>query len=263
MSTSTEFKRELLAKVQALGGPAYLRRRRTPASPPAGLVKPQVTLAKPTQSGLGAPANPGDFVKRKYSTVRPRVLVIGSSTGGPPAVIKVLEELKPVLKYIPILITQHMPQTFTGIFANHIARATGVEAHEGQHNEVIHAGQIYVAPGGRHMIIDRQEAKPVIRLTDGPEINFCKPAVDPLFESVARIYGSASLAVVFTGMGADGAMGAVKIADAGGSVIAQDEASSVVWGMPGATAKAGACSAVLPLDKISKEITKLVQGITI
>ncbi len=270
VSTSVEFQRELLQKIHAIAGPAHLRRRNKNVTP--SVAEPEKTLGALTagvrttdQSAVQKPAQPAVSINdklslRRFSSVRPRILLIGSSTGGPPAVIKVLEELQPLLKYIPVLVTQHMPKTFTGIFASHIGKATGVKAHEGQDQELIMANNIYVAPGGIHMLADRDGSKPIIRLSDGPDINFCKPAVDPMFESASKVYGPASLAVVFTGMGSDGAKGAVKVADAGGSVIAQDEASSVVWGMPGATARAGACSAILPLDKISDQITRLVQG---
>ena len=255
VTTSTAFRRELMEKIRALA-PKHRRRIREQEKSTPAQTSPQKTIISKPAATLQT-----KYKMRPYSTVRPRVLVIGSSTGGPPAVIKVLQELRPVLKYVPILITQHMPSTFTGIFSDHVAKATGIDAHEGLDNELVKTGGIYIAPGGRHMIVERDGTKPIIRLTDGPEVNFCKPAVDPLFESVCKLYGPATLAVVFTGMGADGANGAVKVADAGGTVLAQDEASSVVWGMPGATAKAGACSAILPLNKMAGEITQLIQGI--
>ena len=252
VTTSTEFRRDLLDKVRALGR-AQKSRSKIPLK---RVEKSNQTISKIVTNSTST----AKYNLRPFSNVRPRVLVIGSSTGGPPAVMKVLEDVAPVLKYLPVLITQHMPATFTGIFAGHLGRGTGVETREGQNGDPLKAGTIYVAPGGKHMIIERDGAKPIIRLTDGPDINFCKPAVDPLFDSAAKVYGAATLAVVFTGMGADGAKGAVKIADAGGSVIAQDEASSVVWGMPGATAKAGACSVILPLNQIASKLTQLIQG---
>ena len=233
VTTSKEFRCDLIEKVRVLGRAKKSRSR----LPSKRVEKTSQTISKIVTNSTV----PTKYNLRSFSNVRPRILVIGSSTGGPPAVMKVLEDVAPVLKYLPVLITQHMPATFTGIFAGHLGRGTGVPTKEGQDGDLIKAGNIYVAPGGKHMIIERDGAKPIIRLTDGPEINFCKPAVDPLFDSVAKVYGAATLATVFTGMGADGANGAVNIADAGGSVIAQDEASSVVWGMPGATAKAGAC----------------------
>jgi len=153
-----------------------------------------------------------------------------------------------------------MPPTFTGILAEHLGRATGRPAAEGKNGEPILPGRIYVAPGGKHMLVGGG-AVPSIRLDDGPPVNFCKPAVDPFFQSAAGVYGAAALAVVLTGMGHDGAEGGRAVAAAGGTVIAQDEASSVVWGMPGATARAGVCSAVLPLDRIPGQLTKYLKGI--
>lgn len=258
VSTSEEFKTDLLQKIRALGKAARRARPRTAPQPDKAAAALQ-PLAAPTPAAATETTITGHST-RKFSPVKPRVLVIGSSTGGPPAVIKVLEELAPTLRYLPVLITQHMPATFTGIFASHIAKATGADTHEGEDGEALIAGKIYVAPGGRHMSIDRLGAKPVIKLTDGPEINYCKPAVDPLFETAATVYGPACLALVLTGMGTDGALGAVRVADAGGSVIAQDEATSIVWGMPGATAKSGACSAVLPVNQIAKQINALIEG---
>ena len=255
VTTSTAFRRELIEKIKALAPAPSKRLRRQPSSGALAAPTKKTIISKPEVKAQT------EYKMRPYSTVRPRVLVIGSSTGGPPALIKVMEELKPVLKYVPVLITQHMPSTFTGIFSEHIAKATGVDAHEGRDGEPLKAGTIYIAPGGRHMIVEREGTKPIIRLTDGPEINFCKPAVDPLFNSVSSLYGPATLAAVFTGMGSDGAKSAVTVADSGGSVIAQDEATSVVWGMPGATAKAGACCAILPLNAMAQEITQLIQGI--
>jgi two-component system chemotaxis response regulator CheB len=159
-----------------------------------------------------------------------------------------------------VLITQHMPPTFTTILAEHLARAGHCPAHEAEDGEAIVPGTIYLAPGGRHMAVGRRNGAPAISLSDGPLVNFCRPAVDPLFTTAAQTWGSAILAVILTGMGSDGMHGAQDVAAAGGSVIAQDEASSVVWGMPGAAANAGICSAVLPLDAIAPKLVRLFRG---
>jgi two-component system chemotaxis response regulator CheB len=153
-----------------------------------------------------------------------------------------------------------MPPTFTTILAEHLARASGRRAHEPEHGERVVAGNIYVAPGGRHMRVVRREGHPVIALDDGPLVNFCRPSVDPLFSSAASIWGAWILAVILTGMGSDGTRGATDVVRAGGSVIAQDEATSVVWGMPGSVANAGVCSAVLPLDQIAPKVVRLFGG---
>ncbi|MGB6747483.1 MAG: chemotaxis protein CheB, partial [Xanthobacteraceae bacterium] len=132
--------------------------------------------------------------------------------------------------------------------------------HEAEDGEPVLAGGIYVAPGGRHMRVARDGDAIRIALGDDPPINFCRPAVNALFSSAAPIWGAASLALVLTGMGADGTQGALDIVAAGGSVIAQDEATSVVWGMPRSVAQAGLCSAVLPLDQIAPKIIRLLSG---
>lgn len=256
VTTSTEFRNDLIGKIKALGA----QRKKRAAQPSQPVIAQPAVLAKATAvPAAGITAQPVATL-REPSRLRPRVLVIGSSTGGPPALATVLEQLAPHLKNIPVLITQHMPSTFTGIFASHLARASGLEAKEGIDGETLKPGRIYVAPGGRHMIVERSGASAIIRLTDGPEVNFCKPAVDPLFETVAKVYGGCTLAAVFTGMGTDGAIGGTIIADAGGSVIVQDEATSVVWGMPGATARAGACCAIVPLSQMAEKLSKLIQG---
>jgi len=205
-------------------------------------------------------ARSADITLRPFALTIPRVLLIGASTGGPQALTGLLGALGPALDRVPLLITQHMPPTFTTILAEHLARASGRPAREGSDGEAIQPGNIYIAPGGRHMRVNRHDGVVTIALDDGPQINFCKPAVDPLFASAARVYGGGVLAVVLTGMGSDGTRGAQAIASAGGSVIAQDEATSVVWGMPGSAAQAGVCSAVLPLDEIAPKVAHLIAG---
>jgi two-component system chemotaxis response regulator CheB len=268
VTTSAEFRNDLIEKIKALGAKRAKRtsaRRQssigTSSQARASNSAPRPVLTETTTVSQPEVTNSPGLSLRAASKMRPRVLVIGSSTGGPPALVSVMEKLAPKLGNIPVLITQHMPATFTGIFASHIARASGLVAKEGIDGETIIPGRVYVAPGGRHMIVERKGASAVIRLTDGPEVNFCKPAVDPLFETASKVFGASTLAVVFTGMGTDGAKGADIVANAGGSVLAQDEETSVVWGMPGATAKIGACCAILPLNKIADKLANLIQGI--
>jgi two-component system chemotaxis response regulator CheB len=168
--------------------------------------------------------------------------------------------MRGVLERAPILITQHMPPTFTAILAEHLERVARRPAHEGIDGEEINSGTIYIAPGGRHMRVERHGGTAVIALDDAPPINFCKPSVDPLFASAAKVWGSWVLGLMLTGMGADGSRGAEAVAAAGGALIAQDEASSVVWGMPGHVAQAGLCSAVLPLGEIAPRLSRLFGG---
>jgi two-component system chemotaxis response regulator CheB len=186
--------------------------------------------------------------------------LIGSSTGGPQALMTLVAELGAVIDRFPVLITQHMPPTFTTILAEHLARTSHRPAHEAVDGEIIKPGQIYLAPGGRHMRVARHGTDAVIALDDGPPVNFCKPAVDPLFTSAIDVWQGGIMALVLTGMGSDGTRGGKEIVAAGGSVIAQDEASSVVWGMPGAAAHAGICAAVLPLNQIAPKLVRVFSG---
>ena len=236
-----EFRRELISKIKALSRPRKFKPKLVSGASPAVQLAPKIALRKP-------------------SPFKPEALAIGSSTGGPQALFKVFETLKDTVK-IPIFITQHMPPTFTTILAEHIERVCGVECAEGRHKERVALNRIYVAPGEYHMVIDCDDDGSFIRINRDPPENFCRPAVDPMFRSLAKIYGTKILSVVLTGMGQDGADGGKVIVDAGGTCIAQDEASSIVWGMPGAAANAGICSAVLPLDDIAPKIIQLLKGV--
>jgi two-component system chemotaxis response regulator CheB len=207
-----------------------------------------------------AETEPPRFKLRPFSAVQPRVLLVGASTGGPQALIRLMSRLDAVTESAPVLITQHMPATFTTILAAHLARSSAKLVREAEDSEPVLAGTVYLAPGGKHMRVARRDGTAVIALDDGPPVNFCKPAVDPLFQSAATVWGAWNLAIVLTGMGADGSRGAAEIVASGGSVIAQDEASSVVWGMPGAAVEAGVCSAVLPLDQIGPAVVRLFLG---
>jgi two-component system, chemotaxis family, protein-glutamate methylesterase/glutaminase len=199
-------------------------------------------------------------VLRALPATPPRVLVVGCSTGGPQALNALVAQIGGVLDRAPVLITQHMPPTFTAILAEHLARIANRPVREAQEGEEVNAGTIYLAPGGRHMSVVRRDGIAAIALSDGPLINFCKPAVDPLFSSAAEVWGAKVVGLVLTGMGSDGLRGAQAIAAAGGAILAQDEATSVVWGMPGQVAHAGVCSAVLPLDEIAPRLVRLFAG---
>lgn len=194
---------------------------------------------------------------RTHTPEPPDVIAIGSSTGGPQALFNLLGTMRAGTVKQPILITQHMPATFTTILAEHISRVSGWDAKEGQDGEVIKPGRVYVAPGDFHMLVETKGADKILRLTkDAPE-NFCRPSVDPMLRSISAAYGKRVLVAILTGMGSDGAKGGAVVVQAGGTVIAQDEATSVVWGMPGAAAQAGICSAVMPLGDIAPWMIKL------
>ncbi len=269
LTTSIDFKRELIDKITQLG--QRVRQRGgltpTPTSAPVIVSQPSVgrTSFRTTNGNVVAhPAPSGrpkaNFVIRSYSNVRPRILAIGSSTGGPQALNALFGAIGSSVGQVPVVLTQHMPPTFTAILAEHLSKAAGRKAAEGKDGEVLVPGNIYVAPGGRHMILARHGTDTIIKLTDAPPVNFCKPAVDPLFDTVCDIYGNATLALVLTGMGNDGAEGVRRIGQAGGSVIAQDEETSVVWGMPGAAAMTGQCSDVIPLDEIGRKVSRILLG---
>jgi len=263
ITTSTSFRRELIDKIRALGS------RRKPAMPAA--VRGDERYGEPALRRVASPSlapqlivpqllEQGALKLRPLSLMPPRVLLVGASTGGPQALNRVLAQVGNVIDQAPVLVVQHMPPTFTTILAEHLTRAVGRPAHEALDGEEIRAGKIYIAPGGHHMRVVRRGGSPTIAIEDGPLVNFCKPAVDPLFDSAAEIWGGKNLAVVLTGMGSDGTRGAANLVAAGGTVIAQDEESSVVWGMPGSVANAGLCSAILPLDRIAPKIVRLFAG---
>ncbi len=251
--TSAAFHREVIEKIRNLGRLRRppLARRYMPAAAPIKVPALRQGEDRPRQTET-APLS-----LRPFALPVPRVLLIGSSTGGPQALTTLLEKLAAAIDRGPVLIAQHMPPTFTTVLAEHLSRAAGRGAHEGEDGEPVLPGGIYVAPGGRHMRVEQDRDGVRIALGTDPPINFCKPAVDALFSAAAAVWGAASLAVVLTGMGCDGTRGAADIVAAGGSVIAQDEATSVVWGMPRAVARAGLCSAVLPLDQIAGTINRL------
>jgi two-component system, chemotaxis family, protein-glutamate methylesterase/glutaminase len=256
------FHHDLIQKIRSFG--AKLRRSRTTTSPSlAPSHAPAHDRAREaatrTAPALVQPSHP-PLVRRAFSAHAPRALLIGSSTGGPQALMALVTELGPVIDRFPVLITQHMPPTFTTILAEHLARSSRRPAHEAIDGEVVKPGRIYLAPGGRHMRVVRHGADVAIALDDGPPVNFCKPAVDPLFTSAIDIWQGGILALVLTGMGSDGMRGGKEIVAAGGNVIAQDEATSVVWGMPGAVANAGICAAILPLNQIAPKLVRLFAG---
>jgi two-component system chemotaxis response regulator CheB len=237
------FRRELIEKIRQLGPRA--RPRRVPALELRHTARSQVPL-----------------VLRPMPLSPPRVLLIGSSTGGPQALHAVLTAAGAALARVPVVITQHMPPMFTAILAEHLSRALRVPVREAADGEPLAAGSIYVAPGGHHLRVAGRSGAAVAAIDDGPPVNFCKPAVDPLFSSAAAVWGPKALALVLTGMGHDGLAGARDLVEAGGHVLAQDEATSVVWGMPGQVAQAGLCSAVLPLGEIAPRLKRLFAGDT-
>ncbi len=255
VTTSISFRRELIEKVRALGQRAK-RFRGVPSV--AREVAPSIVPDRPHLTPREAGRGP--LALRPMPTMPPRVLLIGASTGGPQALNAIIAQIGSVFERVPVLITQHMPPTFTTILAEHLTRVAQRLVHEAKDGEEINAGGIYLAPGGKHMQVARRDGAAVIAIDDGPLVNFCKPSVDPLFSTAAAIWGPKVLALVLTGMGSDGLNGARAITAAGGTILAQDEATSVVWGMPGQVAHAGLCSAILPLPEIGPRLARLFTG---
>ncbi|MBL9169404.1 MAG: chemotaxis response regulator protein-glutamate methylesterase [Verrucomicrobiales bacterium] len=219
---------------------------------------------------LRVDAPPGDhtqFVSRlKPATLPPRtgpkrpieILAIGTSTGGPNALATVFKSF-PKDFPLPIVIVQHMPPMFTALLAERLHALGSVGFQEGKHGQRLQPGQAYIAPGGKHMEVRREGLQTVLHLHEGTPENSCRPAVDVLFRSVAAAYGASSLGVVLTGMGQDGLRGCQHLREKQAQVIAQDELSSVVWGMPGCVVQAGLADAILPLERVASEIVQRVR----
>ncbi|OFW88406.1 MAG: hypothetical protein A3B66_09550 [Alphaproteobacteria bacterium RIFCSPHIGHO2_02_FULL_46_13] len=249
-----DFKDNLTNMIREIAGAKKLQPSSSKATPAARTPAPHPH--EPTKSRLHPHAAKTVVLRPPHEGFlgKPDILAIGSSTGGPNALFKLLGTLRGI--DIPIIVTQHMPPTFTRILAEHIKMQTGLAAVEAEDGMPLVAGRVHVAPGGFHMLIDRKGAMPVIRIDNGPLENFCKPAVDPMLRSAIKIFGNKIMTVILTGMGSDGMLGSREVVKAGGRVISQDEATSIVWGMPGAVALDGLCSAVLPLDEIGPWLRK-------
>jgi two-component system chemotaxis response regulator CheB len=214
-----------------------------------------LTAAAPVRA-VGKIAEPRPVPSRAFAS-QIDILTIGVSTGGPNALAALMPGL--VKKFpVPIVIVQHMPALFTRLLAERITTVSGLFAREGQPGALLRPGEVWVAPGGFHMEVERKAGRVYLRTHEDPPENSCRPAVDVLFRSVARVYGQRSLAIVLTGMGQDGLRGCEHIGEAGGRVLVQDEATSVVWGMPGAVAQAGLADKILPLSDMADEINRLV-----
>jgi two-component system chemotaxis response regulator CheB len=230
------FRRELLAKVTGL---ARLRR----------------------DTGSTSPASPATSAPtlRPASRQRPMLLAIGSSTGGPQALFTLVQGLGRQIS-VPVVLTQHMPKSFTPILADHLGKLGGLPCTEACHGESLLPGHIYLAPGDQHLLVELQSGKLRARLTDDPPENFCRPSVDPMLRSASTACQGRVLVVMLTGMGHDGLAGTRTVIDAGGTALAQDERTSVVWGMPGAVAQAGLCHAILPLPSIAAKTLELLES---
>jgi two-component system, chemotaxis family, protein-glutamate methylesterase/glutaminase len=192
----------------------------------------------------------------RAAKVRPKVVVVGVSTGGPTALGTILPEL-PAGFPLPVLVVQHMPPLFTRLLADRLHAACRLPVQEASQGVPVEAGKILIAPGDFHLKVSPAGGGVCVSLDQSPPQNSCRPAVDALFTSVGEVYGGAAIAVILTGMGQDGLRGAEILKARGASVLAQDEASSVVWGMPGAVVNAGLADRVLPLGQVVPEILRM------
>ncbi|MCQ8240688.1 chemotaxis-specific protein-glutamate methyltransferase CheB [Rhizosaccharibacter radicis] len=236
------FMREILAKLRSV-----VDRR----SPPSACSTANPVVPPP-------PHAPPPTVLRRAGGAQPLLLAIGSSTGGPQALFTLFGALTRKLP-VPIVLTQHMPASFTNSLAQHLSRLGHRDCAEAKEGQQLLPDMIYVAPGDRHLLIRRDgEKRLVAHLDDGPAEQSCRPAVDPMLRSASESCNGRVLAVILTGMGRDGCGGAAALVAAGGTVLAQDEVSSVVWGMPGAVARAGLCHAILPLDRLASAINDML-----
>lgn len=242
-----EFYRILISKIKALAPYEASSARPIKPVPSAQPVAP--AKAAPLYNAIAAPTH---ALKRADQMRNMQAIAIASSTGGPQALLHIFHEFKGKELRVPMFITQHMPPNFTAILADHISKASGLDCHEAVEDEEVRGGVIYLAPGDYHMAVVRSGTGPCrMQLNQNPPENFCRPSADPMFRSLAKIYNDKLLAVVLTGLGADGARGAREVVEAGGVVVSQDEATSVVYGMPKAVADAKLTSAVFTLNDVA------------
>ncbi len=252
LAGAADYKRDLLAKVRSLGARAVSAANLSHAYGAASL----------GSSGARALAAPAPILRVVTQKLIPEAIFIGSSTGGPEALREVIAGLAGKLR-VPVFITQHMPQMFTKILADHLTKQTKASVLEASDGLQAQPGIFYIAPGDRHMTVSRHLNVTRINLSDAPPENYCRPAVDPMFRSAAETFGEKALAVILTGMGQDGLLGAKPLVTKGAQLIAQDEETSVVWGMPGAVARAGLATACKPIQEIAPAILNVMRGVSV
>jgi len=236
---------DLIPRIKTLAGRVVV-----PVDPPKS--------ASPVAQAPRPPAQPRPVFT---GDARPAIVAIGVSTGGPNALASLIPALPGDLR-VPVVITQHMPPMFTRLLAERLNQQSPLEVREGAAGMLITPGTVTIAPGDYHMVLERQGTDVRVALNQDPPENSCRPAVDPMFRSVVALYGHRTLGVILTGMGQDGLRGCEGIRDAHGQVLAQDEPSSVVWGMPGFVVRAGLADAVKPLGELAVEIIRRVRGST-
>jgi len=263
-STLTERGAAITLEALALGASDYLTKPTNTASLASAMEQVRRELVAKIVSLAGGGRHAGARAVKAIPPVRSRmedqridILAIGASTGGPNALAQVIPRL-PGDFAVPVVVVQHMPPLFTRLLAERLNSQSQVPVREAEAGKTITPGQVWIAPGNYHMTVVRKGMGVSLQLNQDPPENSCRPAVDVLFRSVAQSYGPNVLGVVMTGMGSDGARGAAHIREAGGEILVQDEASSVVWGMPGAVVEAGTADKICPLTEISSEIIRRV-----
>jgi len=241
-ATSEAIHRDLVPKIKALCHfPVRVQ------NSVAGVTRPIAPTPRPE---IRIHAAPSRFAQLK-------IIAIGVSTGGPDALAKLLPSF-PANFPLPVVIVQHMPPIFTTLLAKRLASKCALPVREGQPGDLLGPSCIWIAPGDYHMVVREEDHHMRLQTHQGPRENFCRPSVDVLFRSVAAVFGANALGVILTGMGQDGLKGCEALCAAGAAVIVQDEASSVVWGMPGFVARSGLAEKILPLDQIGNEIVRRV-----
>lgn len=244
---------QLIPKIKSLthraATPARTARPAFGAPPGAPGRPPMAGARSPIVVTPAKPATPSSRVD---------IVAIGISTGGPDALSQVVPRL-PADFPVPIVVTQHMPPVFTQLFAQRLNGKSKIEVAEATDGESLRPGRLLIAPGDYHMRVVNRANGAAVKLDQGPQENYCRPAADPMFRSVPEVFAGRALAVLMTGMGSDGAKGAEHIIRAGGSLIVQDEETSVVWGMPGAAVAAGLPCVVTPLGQLADSIIARVQ----
>jgi len=240
--TLADYEDELIAKVKVAAGARVLPRT---VAPKRGTEERHSTSAVVPILNVRAMLRTTD-----------RIIAIGASTGGTEALREVLAEMPPDAP--AIVISQHIPAAFSKPFAERMNRSSAMAVCEAQDGQQILPGHAYIAPGDRHLLVERDGARYLCRLSNGPHVNRHRPSVDVMFRSVAQNVSASAVGVLLTGMGDDGARGLKEMMEAGAGTIAQDEASSVVWGMPGSAVKLGAAMHVLPLQQVASQVLAMV-----
>jgi two-component system chemotaxis response regulator CheB len=256
LTMSLSFREELMRKLDGLIGANPEAQPQRPA-PGAGTSRPiELPRREPPR------AEPREAVATLRLDLMPRLLLIGASTGGPRAVTRLLADLAEAAARMPVIVVQHMPAVFTASFAEQLQSRLGRPVREAAHGELLAAGGIYVAPGGRHLRLEKADGQPRLLIEDSPPVKFCRPSIDVLFNDAAHVFGASALGIILTGMGSDGLEGARRLRTAGARIVAQDEASSVVWGMPGAVVREGVANCVLPIQSMGGVIAAALQACT-